>query len=268
MAAAMSYVVAGDGCRVAYDVAGSGSDLVLIPGLGGAASFWSAIVPLLTDRFRVVAVDHRGAGRSDRPEGSYFLRQIASDTLAVLDALGVGAAHVVGHSTGGVVAQCVAIDAPGRVASLVLSGSWDRPDARFRELFQARLEVLLRAGPAVYQRLTHALGFPAEWLEQEHAALEQAIERAPATLEPIAVAAARIQMLLRDDRADELGRIRCRTLVLGADDDAIVPLYHSHRLAALIPAARLQVLSGGHFFPRVRSAAFAAIIGSFARASM
>ncbi len=259
----MDEIIADDGCRIRFDVSGAGPTILLIPGLGGAASFWSTIVPLLSNDFQVVAVDHRGAGRSDRPDGPYRVAQIASDTVAILGKLGASRAHIVGHSTGGVVAQSIAIDLPQMVESLVISGSWDRPDARFRQLFQARLEILLQAGPATYQRLTHALGFPAEWLEHETQALERAVDGAQAKLEPIPVSVSRIRMLLEHDRSDEIDRIASPTLVIGATDDAIVPFYYSERLAASIRNARLERTLGGHFFPQVDPKDFAQRLRSF-----
>lgn len=259
----MPSIRAADGCELHFDVEGSGPPLLLIPGLGGAASFWAAAVPHFSARFRTIAVDHRGAGRNGRPDGPYSIEQIARDTLDVLDALDIAQADVVGHSTGGAVAQTLALDTPSRVRGMVLSGTWERPDTRFRTLFEARLEVLLTAGPETYQKLTHALGFPADWIEAHREALDAAVAAAARTLDPISVSAARIRMLLAFDRADALGRITAPTLVIGAVDDMMVPFHHSERLAAAIPGARLEALEGGHFYPRVHPQRFAALVCAF-----
>ena len=77
----MPTLLASDGCRVTYDVSGKGEALLLIPGLGGAASFWNDIVPLLVDRYKVISFDHRGTGRSDRPVGKYSVPRIAQDAV-------------------------------------------------------------------------------------------------------------------------------------------------------------------------------------------
>lgn len=259
----MRTITAADGCRIAFDVSGSGDALLLIPGLGGAAAFWEQIVPLLAKRNRVVAMDHRGAGRSDRPLASYSIEQIATDAVQVMDVLEIGCAHIVGHSTGGVIAQTLALDYPDRVNRLVISGSWARFDARMALLFQARADVLERAGAAVYQRLTHALGFPAAWIEGHGAQLEAAIAAAGVNLAPLEVALERIRMLARTDRSKDLARIAAPTLIIGAPDDPMVPFYQSEQLAAAIPGARLERIAGSHFFPRVQPDRFAAVVRDF-----
>ncbi len=262
----LSTTRAKDGCMLHFNTQGRGPAVLLIPGLGGSSAFWTATRGYLANRFCTISMDHRGAGLSDRPEGVYQIQQIADDALAVLDALGEGAVTVVGHSTGGAVAQCVTLDAPGRVSRLVLSGTWERPDARFRLMFETRLRVLNEAGPACYQELTHALCFPARWIADHRADLAAAVGSSAAALFPLSVAAARIRMLLTIDRAAELGRIAVPTLVVGAPDDALIPFYHSERLASAIPGAKLASLAGGHFFPRVEPKAYAQLLTEFLEA--
>ncbi|MBS7538278.1 alpha/beta fold hydrolase [Ancylobacter lacus] len=259
----MPQLTASDGCRVHYDVAGSGEAVVLIPGLGGDGRFWEPVAALLADRFRLILVDHRGAGRSDRPLGPYSLARIARDVTEILDAEALPAAHLVGHSTGGAIVQTLALDAPARARRLVISGSWPAADVRFRLLFQARLALLEQNQPEIYQAFTHVLGYPAEWLATHEHALAGAVERARATLSPLDVTAARIRMLLEHDRLADLPRIAAPTLVLGAPDDEMVPYSHSVEIAAQVPGAVLEPIPGGHFFPRVDPARFAALVGDF-----
>lgn len=259
----MHSIVAEDGCRIAYDVTGEGPALLLIPGLGGSAEFWAPVVPLLAPNYKVIAVDHRGAGRSDRPIGRYAIEQIAADTARILDALKIASADVVGHSTGGIVAQTLALDHADRVGRLVLSGSWARFDERMAELFRARAEVLEQAGGAVYQRLTHALGYPAEWIAGHRDELDAAIAAAETTLAPIAVTLERIRMLGRTDRSTDLPQIAAPTLVIGAEDDPMIPFYQSERLVQAIPGARLAALPGSHFYPRVHPERFVTLVTGF-----
>ncbi|WP_244575483.1 alpha/beta fold hydrolase [Rhizobium sp. 11515TR] len=246
-----------------YDVSGSGEALLLIPGLGGSASFWAAIAPRLAENYKVISFDHRGTGRSDRPNGKYSIARIAKDAQEILLDEGARSAIVVGHSTGGMVAQYLALDYPELVKHLVISGSWERPDARFRSMFEARLGVLLAAGPRVYQTLTHAIGYTADYLDTHREELGIVIGGAQAALSPLAVAAGRIEMLLSDHRAGELASIKAPTLVIGATDDALIPFYHSQRLAALIPGAQLTILDGAHFYPKVHPERFAKIVRQF-----
>lgn len=259
----MAELLVSDGCRVSYDIVGTGEPLLLIAGLGGSSAFWSGIVPLLQGRFRVITFDHRGTGRSERPGGRYSIDRIALDAAEILDAEGCDSTNVIGHSTGGMIAQYLALDRPDAVRRLVFSGSWDRPDARFRLMFETRLAVLLAAGPEVYQNLTHSLGYPAAYLEAHAAELAVAVENAGRVLAPLSVAKARLEMLLTDDRSTELGAIGAPTLIIGATDDALIPFYHSQRLADAIPGAQLAILDGAHFFPKVHPGPFAAIVREF-----
>jgi aminoacrylate hydrolase len=252
-----------DGWRIHYERIGTGAPVLLIPGLGGDGRFWNGVVAHLRDRFDLIAVDHRGAGRSDRPDGPYDIATIAADTLAVLDAEGIARAHVVGHSTGGAIAQTLALDAPRRVGALVISGGWDRPDARFRATFAARAAMLDAGLAEAYQQLTHVFGYDAAWIDAHATELDAAVAAAPATLHPLGVTAARVRMLLAFDRSAELARLTQPTLVIGSPGDILVPFHHAERLARLIPHSVLSALNGGHFHPRTDPAPFADRVAAF-----
>jgi aminoacrylate hydrolase len=259
----MSVHVAKDGCRIHYDVFGEGAPVLLVPGLGGDGRFWNGVIALLEDRHRLIAVDHRGAGRSDRPEGEYRIGTIAGDILGILDQEGVERAHLVGHSTGGAIVQALAIDAPGRSLSATISGSWARPDARLRMLFAVRASLLREGLAADYQTLTHVLGYTSEWIEAHQDSLQAASASAAERLAPLPVTEARIRMLLDFDRYAELGKIRGRTLVIGAEDDLMIPYHHSREIAAAIAGARIECVKGGQFHPATRPAIFAHILDGF-----
>ena len=259
----MPFHTADDGCRIHYQQTGNGAPCVLIPGLGGEAGFWAGVVDALGGDYRLIRIDHRGAGFSDRPASGYSIPRIMRDVLGVLDDLGIRRSHVVGHSTGGMIAQTMAVEAPERIAGLVLSGTWERVDTRFTRLFQARLALLEQAGPVAYHKLTQALGYDAVWIEANRAALDAELEQAEARLQPIPVQAARIRMLMDHDVFDRLGRIAAPTLVIGGTDDALIPHASSQRLAAAIPGARLASLAGGHFFPKAYPAPYAALLAGF-----
>ncbi|MCX7326338.1 MAG: alpha/beta fold hydrolase, partial [Hyphomicrobiales bacterium] len=108
-----------DGGTLAYEAAGAGAPIVFIAGLGGHGSYWKAQVQAFSADFQTVTFDHRGVGAS---AGSppYSIEQWAGDTLRLMDHLKIGRVHLVGHSTGGAIAQVVAADHPDRIASLVL----------------------------------------------------------------------------------------------------------------------------------------------------
>jgi aminoacrylate hydrolase len=259
----MSVFTASDGCRIHYEVSGSGPAVVFVPGLGGDGRFWTGVLRALPQHYTFIVADHRGAGRSDRPEGPYSIGQIAADVIGILDQEKCGQAHFVGHSTGGAVVQTIALDHGERALSAVISGSWARSDARFRTIFNVRL-ALLEAGLAeTYQNLAHFLSYPDDYLASHEAELFARASEAGGALQPFSVVAARIRMLLDFDRLADLSRIKLPTLVIGAGDDALLPSYYSRQIADAIPHARFHELSGGHFFPVVHPADFAARIEAF-----
>lgn len=259
----MPYHVADDGCRIHFEQKGQGPDCVLIPGLGGDAAFWRGVADRLVGTHRLLLVDHRGAGHSDRPSGGYSIPRISADVVGIMDQLGLERAPLVGHSTGSMIAQTLATGNPDRVKCLVLSGGWARRDLRFRRMFEARLALLKDAGPVAYHKLTQALGYDVAWMEQNRAALDAELETAPQRLAPLDVQAHRIAMLLAHDVHEALPRISAPTLVIGAEDDALIPFAATQELARLIPGARLERLAGGHFFPRAYPEPYAALAARF-----
>ncbi|MEJ7582950.1 MAG: alpha/beta hydrolase [Acidimicrobiales bacterium] len=111
----MAFTRGADGTRIHYDVWGQrqGEWLLLIQGLGADIRGWIAQRHALGARYRCIALDNRGVGRSDRPDGPYDLEVMAADAVAVLDAAGIASAHVMGASMGGILAQILAVGHPG-----------------------------------------------------------------------------------------------------------------------------------------------------------
>ncbi|MFZ2174127.1 MAG: alpha/beta fold hydrolase, partial [Rhodococcus sp. (in: high G+C Gram-positive bacteria)] len=111
---------------LAYEVSGPRNGdpippvVVLLGSLGSDLSMWDPQATALSDEFRVIAVDQRGHGRSPSPAGPYSIRGLSEDVLAILDTLAVDAAHIIGLSMGGAIAQWLAANASHRVLSLSL----------------------------------------------------------------------------------------------------------------------------------------------------
>jgi len=251
------------GLRMHYRLRGSGPTVVLLHGLGSCADDWWLQSPALAEAgYAVLAPDLRGHGHTDKPPGPYTIAQMADDVAGLMEGLGVRAAHVVGLSLGGAVAQDLTVRHPERVRSLVLVNTF----ARFRPQGIHGWRRFLRRGIAL---LTGGLEKQAEviaWGMFPHRGQEAlrrgAVERIRAN-DPVAYQAA-IQAVLRFDGRRGLTRIRVPTLVVAGAEDTTVDMAAKEELAAGIPGARLVVVPrSGHATPLDRPVAFNRLLLEF-----
>ena len=253
--------------RIAYELRGTmhwrRPWLVLIQGMGLDRSGWGPVLRRLRRHFRLVLVDNRGFGRSDRPTGSFAVADMAGDVVAVLDAAGIRRAHVLGASLGGMAAQELAIRHPERVDGLVLACTtpgW--PFAYPMPLASARLLAGTARLPAEAARLRHtenalAAGPDRPELMRRLLAVQGSRPADSAVLSAQAFAGSRYA-------GRPLARIRARTLVLHGGADAVVDPRNGRLLAARIPGARLVTFPGlGHLLFWEDPDGFAAAVASF-----
>jgi aminoacrylate hydrolase len=225
-----------------------GAPLLLSAGLGGSAHYWQPNVAALAERHRVIAYDHRGTGRSDRisPDAA-SVAGFADDMLALLDALGIEQASVMGHAAGGVAALALALKAPDRVERLIVVNGWAKADPHFLRCFAARLALLRHAGPESYLRAQPIFLFPANWISAHSDALDAELPVQLAQFPGAETMEKRIATLAAFDIADRLTEITAPTLVVATRDDMLVPSNAGERLASGLPNARLSVIEyGGH----------------------
>jgi aminoacrylate hydrolase len=244
-------------CQLYYERHGAGFPVLFISGLNGAGAYWRDQVAGFGKGFEAVLYDHRGVGRSDHSRISYTVERLAGDVVQLMDALRIDKAHVVGHSTGGAIAQVLAIEHPERLASVVIAASWTKADAYFRRLFALRREILARLGPATYLQAATLLLYPAFWVARNNEKLRQLEAQSLAVFSPPEIVMSRIDAVLAFDRSAELARIRVPTLIVAAQDDIVTPAYFSEELARLIPGAEVKFFpQGGHCFTQVMAREF------------
>lgn len=112
--------MATDTINCSYSIAGNGAPLILIHGIGAARNTWTKALPVLTPHFTVVTYDLRGHGESDKPGGEFGLDDLVADLAALQQQLGIGPAHIAGHSLGGMIGPAYALAYPDRVKTLGL----------------------------------------------------------------------------------------------------------------------------------------------------
>src|SRR5260370_11954819 len=96
--------ITNQGAKIYWDEQGKGEPVLLIMGLGYPSDMWHRTRPVLAAKYRTIALDNRGVGRSEMPHGPYPIDLMASDAVAVLDPAGADSAHVFGVSMGGMIA--------------------------------------------------------------------------------------------------------------------------------------------------------------------
>jgi 3-oxoadipate enol-lactonase len=224
--------------------------LLLLQGLGYSMWAWRFQLPAFGARRRTIAFDNRGTGRSSLEPGPFSMEQFADDAVAVLDALGVESAHVLGLSMGTFIAQLMALRAPERARSLVLvGGSPGGPE--HTPLPAETLEAWLanaKLPPDEFVRRTMHLSFSPGWNDAHPELYEELVEARlehPTPPECWQAQFAAAGRFLQDGAPVE--RIGGPTLVVHGDADRVVPVSNGRLLARRIPAAELAVLPGrGH----------------------
>lgn len=206
---------------------GDGEPLVLLHGNGEDGTYFAHQIAHFSQRFRVLALDTRGHGKSPRGEAPFTIRQFARDLLAFLDARGIERAHLLGFSDGGNIALVFALAHPERVGKLVLNG--------------ANLNT---------RGVKRSVQVPIE--------LGYRMARLFADLSAKARANAEMLGLMVNDpnvAPEELAALTAPTLVIAGENDMIRE-DHTRLIAERIPNARLAFVPGDHFVAAKNPAAF------------
>jgi 3-oxoadipate enol-lactonase len=241
-------MVHANGLDIHYRVSGAGAETVLlVNGVGDDLEGWAMQVgPLVAAGLRVITFDNRGVGRTSLPAGPYSSNEMAADTKALVDAIGLTGFHLVGVSMGGLIAQEYALAYPSDLRSVVLANTYARPDAYTRAAFHAWGLVADAGGmPLMMQQQAPWVFSPAfyESHPEQLAGILTEMERSP---QPAAAFAAQIAALLTHDCADRLASLHTPALVIAADDDIIIRLSLSHRMFEELPNGTWAIVPGGH----------------------
>jgi pimeloyl-ACP methyl ester carboxylesterase len=234
------------GIRIYWEEEGRGEPLVMIMGLGFSLAMWRNLRPSMARHFRIIVYDNRGVGKSDVPLGRYSIAAMARDAISVLDAAGIPAAHLLGMSMGGMIAQEVALSFPQRVNKLVLgctscSGRRSAPEVRqalFSHPFMSRKNRIAALLPFIYDPHT-----PRDRVEQDIQVLRQNPTPALGFL-------GQLLGIASWQCCDRLPRISAPTLVIHGESDRLIPPENATILAGRIPGAKLVILpQASHIFP-------------------
>lgn len=234
------------GFRMYHEEYGRGFPLLLVNGLGSDHLEWLHQLSSFAPHFRVIVFDNRGTGKTDVPPGPYTTARMADDAAALLGALGIGRAHVLGVSLGGMIAQEVALLHPERVERLVLVCTGPGGQLSVRPLPEAMAAFALAGGkdPEAELRRMIPYFYTDACIRDRPEEVEGFIRRRLDHPTPPEGYLAQLSAAMTHDAASRLEAIRAKTLVITGDADRLVHWENSLRLAGRIPGAKLVVLPG------------------------
>lgn len=226
-----------------YEEQGVGEPLICIQGLATDHQAWVLQVPAFAARHRTVVFDNRDVGQSTRLDGPYEVAEMAEDTLALADHLGIEAFHLLGVSMGGAIAQHVALAAPERVRTLTLGVTWAGSGAYAAE--KTRLWALEcdRFTRDEFIDSLMLLNFSEAFYENPEgvAFVRQMIRDNPHPQEPAAFRR-QAEASAGHDLRGRLNDLPMPVHVIAGEHDIVLPHWKSEELAAEIPGARLTVV--------------------------
>jgi pimeloyl-ACP methyl ester carboxylesterase len=239
--------VRANGIEIYYELHGQGDPLVLIMGLRRNTEWWYRQLPALSQHFTVLAFDNRGAGRSDKPAADYSIPLFADDTAALMTALGIEDAHVVGISMGGYIAQELAVNHPEKVGTLVLgcTGAGGETAAVMSPEAMKKFTANRGLSPEEILRKDMEIYFSDRFIREHPEEIEEFVEISLRYYQPPDAFLRQFAACRAHDTADRLHRTKVPTLIVSGDDDPLVPPENSRILKRLIPHAELLFVPGG-----------------------
>ncbi len=225
--------------------------LLLIMGFAMNATSWALQIPALAERYRVIAFDSRGVGRTTQPEGPYSVPQMAADAAALLDHIGIESTHVVGASMGGMIAQEFALRHPSRVRGLVLACTTPggSHSVGYEEMMTQSAEGLaltdlsaMMTPEGVKEGMDRL--FTAEFQARPSAGAIQMGLAGMLYPQTLTGMKGQLAAVRAHDTYDRLPKITAPTLVIAGDADTFVHAGNSPILASRIRGAKLIMIPG------------------------
>ena len=237
--------------KIEYYMDGEGPPLLMLRGLGGQASTWGE--PLLSglrDEFTVIRMNHRGIGLSETTGEPFTMQTMADDAAALLEAIGIESAHVFAVSMGGMVAQELVLNHPGRVNGLILGCTF--PGGPNSVSAGPEITMLLLPDPNLSPADQARRSWPAlttQAMIDDGVFLEEMIRIGTEAPTPPEVIGQQVAAVQGFDAYDRLPSIKHPTLVIHGDADIVVPIENGRMLNERMPESTLEIVPGGaHMF--------------------
>jgi 3-oxoadipate enol-lactonase len=255
-----------NGIRMNYELSGKkGAPVVVLShSLSCNLLMWNPQIDALNHYFHVLRYDTRGHGATEAPSGSYTLELLAEDVIGLLDALGTDRVHFVGLSMGGMIGQCLALNRPHRLKSLVLCDTASIIPAEAQPVWQERLDKVRKKGMEALSDETMERWFTPAFLRQNSPMVKLIREQILAT--PVAGYIGCVEAIRRLNYLDRISGIKTLTLIMVGEDDPGTPVSASEAMHERIKGSTLVVLPSARHLSNVeQTEAFNAALLKFLR---
>ena len=233
-----------NGQRINYEVSGNGTPVILITGYGGDISYWNGLVPMISDNYKVITIDNRGAGKTVY-NGKFTIGNLTEDIIALMDHLSVPRAHIVGWSMGGCMAQELSLLYPKRVISLTLISAFMRRPSRSSYIMNAMIKAV-REGADIetLSMVMQGMCFPESVFRKREEKKTKENKRFVTTIGGLTDQMAAIDAY---DSRDRISGISVPTLCIHGSEDIMVPPETGNEIASLIKGCiYFQIPGAGH----------------------
>ena len=208
--------------------------------LACSVRMWDGQIDALKDRFRILAYDTRGHGRSSAPAGPYTLEAMADDLRALLSHLDIQRLHFVGLSMGGMIGQTFALKYPGLFISLTLADTTSRYPAEAAPLWQERIRTAETKGMQPLVEATLQRWFTEPYRRSHAAEVKKIADAILAT--PVAGYAGCCAAIPKINATARLKEIQCRVLVICGDQDPGTPPAMAREIHENVPGSKLVLI--------------------------
>jgi 3-oxoadipate enol-lactonase len=244
------------------DSGANAEPVLLAHAIGCDHRMWDELAAALAPRYRVIAIDARGHGKSPLPARPWSLADMADDAARLLDRLGIARAHWVGLSMGGMVGQAFALAHGDRLAKLVIANSTSTYGKDGPAMWDNRIRLVTEGGLAAIRDMVAARYFSPAFAASHPQVVQRVMARFMET--PAEGYLGCCEAIRELDYLDALARVRAPTLVIAGDLDQGTPPAMSKAIADRVPGARLAVIPGASHLSAVeKPAEFAALVSDF-----
>ncbi|MBD3197161.1 MAG: alpha/beta fold hydrolase [Candidatus Lokiarchaeota archaeon] len=258
-----------NGIKISYEVKGKGEPLILVHGFGADKEVWIAQFEPLSEYFKVIRFDNRGAGKSDRPDEPYNMKMFADDINGLMEHLGIEKAHVLGWSLGGMIVQTFALKYPEKLKKLILINTlpkWPGDEKGLEMYKQSQIDKYHRKmeDPKAAYFEGAKMGFDRKFRKEMEKNPEKVFYGLFSAEDLIEISATnpstpqdiknQAHALGTYDVYDDLPNISTDTLILTAEKDRQTPRTMNEKIHEQIPNSKLIVIeNAGHESPREKA---------------